>query len=153
MSCCAKRAWFRIYDIFFDSTCCVDGRVFPHVIQERNYSRHVERGVPLSLRQYVRERERALVSGRSRCCPRVCGRCSDLYVVTRRFVDRYERAALALEENKCTIDPNLDVTKRASIVLTAKRGGGKSGVFICGAGSPKNFMLQTEPQIQETRDR
>ena len=37
----------------------------------------------------------------------------------------------------------------ASIVLTAKRGGGKSAVLICGGGSPKNFMLQTEPQIQE----
>ncbi|MFL5485640.1 MAG: deoxyhypusine synthase family protein, partial [Gemmatimonadaceae bacterium] len=30
-----------------------------------------------------------------------------------------------------------------------KRGGGKSGVMILGGGSPKNFMLQTEPQIQE----
>jgi deoxyhypusine synthase len=34
-------------------------------------------------------------------------------------------------------------------VLDAKRGGGKSGVLILGGGSPKNFMLQTEPQIQE----
>jgi deoxyhypusine synthase len=34
-------------------------------------------------------------------------------------------------------------------VLDAKRGGGKSGVMILGGGSPKNFMLQTEPQIQE----
>jgi deoxyhypusine synthase len=58
-------------------------------------------------------------------------------------------AALALEGNKCTIDPNLDVNETASIVLSAKRGGGKSGVLICGGGSPKNFMLQTEPQIQE----
>ncbi len=30
-----------------------------------------------------------------------------------------------------------------------KRAGGKSGVLIVGGGSPKNFMLQTEPQIQE----
>jgi deoxyhypusine synthase len=58
-------------------------------------------------------------------------------------------AALALEGNKCTIDPNMDVNETASIVLSAKRGGGKSGVLICGGGSPKNFMLQTEPQIQE----
>jgi deoxyhypusine synthase len=34
-------------------------------------------------------------------------------------------------------------------VLNAKRNGGKSGVFILGGGSPKNFLLQTEPQIQE----
>jgi hypothetical protein len=34
-------------------------------------------------------------------------------------------------------------------VLAAKRSGGKSGVVLWGGGSPKNFMLQTEPQIQE----
>src|SRR5262249_37932908 len=37
----------------------------------------------------------------------------------------------------------------AAIVLDAKRSGGKSAVLIAGGGSPKNFMLQTEPQIQE----
>jgi deoxyhypusine synthase len=58
-------------------------------------------------------------------------------------------AALALDGNKCLIDPNQDVNETASIVLDAKRGGGKSGVMILGGGSPKNFMLQTEPQIQE----
>jgi deoxyhypusine synthase len=58
-------------------------------------------------------------------------------------------AALALDGNKCLIDPNQDVNETASIVLGAKRGGGKSGVLICGGGSPKNFALQTEPQIQE----
>ena len=31
----------------------------------------------------------------------------------------------------------------------AKASGGTSSVFILGGGSPKNFMLQTEPQIQE----
>jgi len=41
------------------------------------------------------------------------------------------------------------VNETASIVLAAKRGGGKSAVLICGGGSPKNFALQTEPQIQE----
>jgi deoxyhypusine synthase len=58
-------------------------------------------------------------------------------------------AALALEGNECAIDVNRDVNETASIVLGAKRGGGKSGVLIMGGGSPKNFMLQTEPQIQE----
>jgi deoxyhypusine synthase len=62
-------------------------------------------------------------------------------------------AALALDGNRCVIDPNLDVNETAAIVLDAKRGtgkkGGKSAVLICGGGSPKNFMLQTEPQIQE----
>jgi len=29
----------------------------------------------------------------------------------------------------------------------------KSAVFILGGGSPKNFILQTEPQIQEVHGR
>ena len=33
--------------------------------------------------------------------------------------------------------------------VAAKRSGGRSGVVLWGGGSPKNFMLQTEPQIQE----
>src|SRR5262249_38410641 len=41
-----------------------------------------------------------------------------------------------------------DVNQSAAIVYDAKRKG-KSAVFILGGGSPKNFMLQTEPQIQE----
>jgi deoxyhypusine synthase len=58
-------------------------------------------------------------------------------------------AALALEGNRLLIDPNQDVNETASIVLAAKRGNGRSAVMILGGGSPKNFMLQTEPQIQE----
>jgi deoxyhypusine synthase len=41
------------------------------------------------------------------------------------------------------------VNETAAIVLEAKRSAGKSGCLIVGGGSPKNFMLQTEPQIQE----
>jgi deoxyhypusine synthase len=58
-------------------------------------------------------------------------------------------AALALEGYSCTIDPNADVNETASIVLAAKRAGGESAICIMGGGSPKNFALQTEPQIQE----
>jgi deoxyhypusine synthase len=47
------------------------------------------------------------------------------------------------------IDPNTDVNETASIVLGAKASGGKSAVLIAGGGSPKNFVLQTEPQLQE----
>ena len=58
-------------------------------------------------------------------------------------------AALQLEGSKLRIDPLRDVNQSAAIVYQAKRTGGRSGVFILGGGSPKNFMLQTEPQIQE----
>ncbi len=58
-------------------------------------------------------------------------------------------AALQLEGSKLRIDPLRDVNQSAAIVYDAKKSGGRSGVFILGGGSPKNFLLQTEPQIQE----
>jgi deoxyhypusine synthase len=57
-------------------------------------------------------------------------------------------AALQLEGSKLEIDPLRDVNQSAAIVFDAKRTG-RSAVLILGGGSPKNFMLQTEPQIQE----
>jgi deoxyhypusine synthase len=45
--------------------------------------------------------------------------------------------------------PSIDVNETAAIVYAAKRSGGKSAVLLFGGGSPKNFMLQTEPHIQE----
>ncbi len=58
-------------------------------------------------------------------------------------------AALRLRGHEVGFDPELDVNETASIVYEAKRSGGRSGVLILGGGSPKNFALQTEPQIQE----
>ncbi|MCI0701684.1 MAG: deoxyhypusine synthase [Planctomycetia bacterium] len=58
-------------------------------------------------------------------------------------------AALMLEGGKLRIDPLRDVNQSAALVWDAKASGGTSSVFILGGGSPKNFMLQTEPQIQE----
>jgi len=58
-------------------------------------------------------------------------------------------AALQLEGSQLRIDPLRDVNQSAAIVWDAKKKKGRSAVFILGGGSPKNFMLQTEPQIQE----
>jgi len=57
-------------------------------------------------------------------------------------------AALQLEGSALGIDPLRDVNQSAAIVYDAKRQG-RSAVLILGGGSPKNFILQTEPQIQE----
>jgi deoxyhypusine synthase len=57
-------------------------------------------------------------------------------------------AALQMEGSALRIDPLCDVNQSAAIVYDAKKRG-RSGVLILGGGSPKNFMLQTEPQIQE----
>ena len=58
-------------------------------------------------------------------------------------------AELELRGNKLRIDSARDVNETAALVWDAKSNGGKSGVLILGGGSPKNFVLQTEPQIQE----
>jgi deoxyhypusine synthase len=48
------------------------------------------------------------------------------------------------------VDPAIDVAEMSAIVLDAKRADeGLSGVLILGGGAPKNFLLQTEPQLQE----
>ncbi len=57
-------------------------------------------------------------------------------------------AALQLEGSKLQIDPLRDVNQTAALVYDAKQKG-RSAVLILGGGSPKNFILQTEPQIQE----
>lgn len=58
-------------------------------------------------------------------------------------------AELALKGKGSFINVNLDVNETASIVYDIKKTRGRSAVFIIGGGSPKNFLLQTEPQIQE----
>ena len=58
-------------------------------------------------------------------------------------------AGVELRGNKLRLNPSIDVNETTAYVLAAKRSGGRSGVVLWGGGSPKNFMLQTEPQIQE----
>ncbi len=59
-------------------------------------------------------------------------------------------AALALAgEGGFAWDVHRDVNETAALILAAKRSGGKTGVVILGGGSPKNFLLQTEPHLQE----
>ena len=58
-------------------------------------------------------------------------------------------ADLRLRGTGPRIDTALDVNETAAIVYEAKQTDQTSGVLILGGGSPKNFILQTEPQIQE----
>ncbi len=58
-------------------------------------------------------------------------------------------AGVELRGNKLRMNPSIDVNETTAYVLAAKRSGGRSAVVLWGGGSPKNFMLQTEPQIQE----
>jgi deoxyhypusine synthase len=142
----------RIYDIFFDYDVLLStDAFFRTIVQGEEFQR------PMSSAEfhwlcgrYVRERERVLgIGGKSLLgAAYECG----VPVYTSSPGDSsigMNVAALALSGNRCLLDPNADVNETASIVLGAKRGGGRSAVLILGGGSPKNFALQTEPQIQE----
>jgi deoxyhypusine synthase len=50
-----------------------------------------------------------------------------------------------LDGNALTIDPLYDIHETTAIVQAATR----NGVIILGGGSPKNFYLQTQPQLWE----
>lgn len=58
-------------------------------------------------------------------------------------------AALSLEGSKLVLDPSIDVNETAAIAYNARETDGKSAAVIIGGGSPKNFLLQTQPQIHE----
>lgn len=63
-------------------------------------------------------------------------------------------AAMALEGSALQIDPLVDVNETAAIAYAARESGhpdleGKSAALIIGGGSPKNFLLQTQPQLHE----
>jgi deoxyhypusine synthase len=58
-------------------------------------------------------------------------------------------ASIALEGFDIDFDVVLDVNQTAAVVHHAKKDHGLSGVLMLGGGSPKNFILQTEPYIRE----
>jgi deoxyhypusine synthase len=142
----------RIYDVFFDYDVLLStDAFFRKIITAPEFQKPMSSAEFHNLcGKYVREREKALGIG-NKSLLGVAYECG-VPIYTSSPGDSsigMNIAALALEGNLCLIDPNQDVNETASIVLAAKRGGGKSAVLICGGGSPKNFMLQTEPQIQE----
>ena len=142
----------RIYDIFFDYDVLLStDAFFRKIIQGAEFQRSMSSAEFHYLcGKYVREREKALGIGQKSLLSAAYAAGVPIYTSSPGDSSiGMNIAALALDGNRCVIDPNLDVNETASIVLDAKRGGGKSAVFICGGGSPKNFILQTEPQIQE----
>ncbi|MBA3631288.1 MAG: deoxyhypusine synthase [Acidobacteria bacterium] len=152
----------RIYDIFFDYSVLLDtDAFFRRLIEHDEFQKTMSSAEFHYLcGKYIREREKKLgIKGKSL-----------LGVAYEYGVPIYTSspgdssigmniAAKELQGGKLILNPNLDVNETASIVLAAKRGvihlgkkskkSGKSAIFILGGGSPKNFALQTEPQIQE----
>jgi deoxyhypusine synthase len=159
----------RIYDIFFRYDVLLDtDAFFRQLIEGDEFQRSMSSAEFHHLcGKYVAEREKALgQTGETRKSLLAACYEYDVPVYTSSPGDSsigMNVAAMELRGNKLRIDVNADVNETASIVLDAKRGGagagrgtgrgtggeGKSAVLILGGGSPKNFMLQTEPQIQE----
>jgi deoxyhypusine synthase len=142
----------RIYDIFFDYDVLLSTDAFFRQIMRAPEFQHAMSSAEFHwlCGKYVAAREKVLglKSKSLLSAAHTCG----VPVYTSSPGDSsigMNVAALALEGYKCVIDPNSDVNETASIVLGAKRDGGKSAIVIMGGGSPKNFALQTEPQIQE----
>jgi deoxyhypusine synthase len=142
----------RIYDIFFDYEVLLStDAFFREVIRGPEFQREMSTAEFHYLcGKYVAERERVLGLKNQ----------SLLSAAYRHGVPVYTSspgdssigmnvAAMELQGSKLRLNPSADVNETAAIVLGAKRAGGKSAIFICGGGSPKNFALQTEPQIQE----
>src|SRR5258705_6476845 len=142
----------RIYDIFFDYDVLLStDAFFRKIITGKEFQRPMSSAEFHNLAgKYVREREKE--TGIRQKSLLSAAYASAVPIYTSSPGDSsigMNIAALALYGHKLLLDPNQDVNETASIVLDAKRGGGKSGVMILGGGRPKNFMLQTEPQIQE----
>jgi deoxyhypusine synthase len=142
----------RIYDVLFDYDVLLDTDAFVRqVIQGPEFQRAMGTDeFHYLLGKYIGERERKLgLKGHS-----VLGaayRCA-LPVFTSSPGDSsigMNVAAMSLRDSKLLFDVNRDVNQTAAIVYDAKKSGRTSSVFILGGGSPKNFVLQTEPQIQE----
>jgi deoxyhypusine synthase len=142
----------RIYDILFDYNVLLDTDAFVReVIQGPEFQRTMGTDeFHYLLGQYVSERGRKLKVRDSSVLAAAyeCG----VPVFTSSPGDSsigMNVAAMAMRDSKLLFDVNRDVNQTAAIVHEAKSTGRKSSVFILGGGSPKNFMLQTEPQIQE----
>jgi deoxyhypusine synthase len=166
----------RIYDIFFDYSVLLDtDSFFRRVIEAPEFQKAMSTAeFHYRVGRYVLERERKLGLKNKSLLAAAHEHAVPLYTSSPGDSSiGMNVAAKALQGNKLAFDPSLDVNETAAIVLAAKRGlirdkvgiptsrdpgrvkraskkrGGRSAIFILGGGSPKNFALQTEPQIQE----
>src|SRR5215207_362519 len=142
----------RIYDIFFDYSVLLDpDAFFRQIITADEFQKPMSTAECHDLcGKYVSAREQELGIGRKSLLAAAYEHAVPIYTSSPGDSSiGMNVAAKALQGSKLLFDVNADVNETASIVLDAKRSGGKSAIWILGGGSPKNFALQTEPQIQE----
>lgn len=142
----------RIYDILFDQDVLLKSDAFlRRVLQAPEFQGRLSTAeLHYHLGKYVRAREQALgTTYRSLLgAAYECG----VPIYTSSPGDStigMNVAAMQLAGSSLQFDVEADVNESTAIVHDAKRRGGQSAVVIFGGGSPKNFILQTEPQIQE----
>ena len=147
-----KEGIIRIYDVLFDYDVLLDTDAFVReVIQGPEFQRTMATDeFHYLLGKYVTAREKKL--GIKETSVLAAAYQYGVPIFTSSPGDSsigMNVAAMALRDSKLLMDVNRDVNQTAAIVYDAKSSGEMSSVFILGGGSPKNFMLQTEPQIQE----
>jgi deoxyhypusine synthase len=142
----------RIYDIFFDYHVLLDtDAFFRELISGPEFQRTMSTAeFHFLCGKYVRAREEKLGLERRSLLAAAWEYGVPIYTSSPGDSSiGMNIAAKALEGNQLLLDVNADVNETAAIVWDAKKQGGKSAVWVLGGGSPKNFLLQTEPQIQE----
>ena len=147
-----KAGVVRIYDIFFDYRVLLSTDAFFREIARRPEFQRAMSSAEFHFMagRYVAERERVLKLARRSLLASAYKYAVPVYTSSPGDSSiGMNLAALELEGYELRLDPLADVNETAAIVYAAKAAGMKSAVFILGGGSPKNFMLQTEPQIQE----
>src|SRR5437867_3463287 len=142
----------RIYDVFFDYEVLLATDAYVRQVSARpEFQRSMSTAeYHYLLGGFILERERALGISRKSLLG-VAHECG-VPVYTSSPGDSsigMNVAEQALAGSRLRFDVSADVNETSAIVFHAKAHGGKSGVLIIGGGSPKNFVLQTEPQIQE----
>jgi deoxyhypusine synthase len=147
-----KSGVVRIYDIFFDYRVLLStDAFFREIARQPEFQRAMSTAeFHYMAGRYVAERERILKLDRRSLLASAYKHAMPVYTSSPGDSSiGMNLAALELEGYELRIDPLTDVNETAAIVYAAKAAGMKSAVFILGGGSPKNFVLQTEPQIQE----
>jgi deoxyhypusine synthase len=147
-----RQGVIRIYDVIFDYDVLLDTDAYVRqVIALPEFQRPMGTDeFHYRLGRYVYEREKTLRISESSMLSAAyqCG----VPIFTSSPGDSsigMNVAAMSLRDNRLVFDVNRDVNQTAAIVYHAKSSKRTSSVFILGGGSPKNFILQTEPQIQE----
>ncbi|MBI4487703.1 MAG: deoxyhypusine synthase [Deltaproteobacteria bacterium] len=142
----------RIYDIFFDYDILIStDDFFREILTAPEFQKEMSTSeLHFLVGKYLLEREKLLGTERKSVLSTAYQYGVPIYTSSPGDSSiGMNVAALALKGNRLKFDVSLDVNESAAIVLDAKRSGGRSASIILGGGSPKNFLLQTEPQIQE----